>query len=131
MDAQGKARTSHKNEFVKATNIENGEVKFYRNGMDASREIGCSHVLAYKVLKDEVAMARGWRLEYIDKDDPKCATFKKEIEDRIQSQRQALLEHVQCGMRKRNEFVKGAKAQRKAEHDEIVRTLHGMIASLL
>ena len=50
MEAQGEKRTTHKNEFVKATNSWTSEVKFYKNGMEASREIGCSHVLAYKVL---------------------------------------------------------------------------------
>ena len=85
---------SHKDEFVKATNIETSEVKFFKNGMDASRGIGCSHVLAYKVLKNEVAIARGWRLEYISKDDPQCETFKKEIEDRILNLRQSLVDYA-------------------------------------
>ena len=61
---------SHKGEFVKATNIETSEVKFYKNGMDASRGIGCSHVLAYKV------------------------SFKKEIEDRILNLRQSLVDYA-------------------------------------
>jgi len=99
--------------------------------MDASRDIGCSHVLAYKVLKNEAGLARGWRLEYVSKDDPQCAAFKKGIEDRIQVQRQSLVECARNAMRERNEFVKEAKAQRKAEHDEIVRTLRGMIASIM
>lgn len=93
MDVEPKKRTNHKDCFVKATNA-NGEVKFFKNGMEASRELGCSHVLAYKVLKNEVAMARGWRLEYISKDDPKCATFKKEIEDRIRKLRQSLVDYA-------------------------------------
>ena len=62
--------------------------------MDASRGIGCSHVLTYKVLKNEVAMARGWRLEYISKNDPQCETFKKEIEDRILNLRQSLVDYA-------------------------------------
>ena len=94
MEAQSETRTNHKDEFVKATNIETSEVKFFKNGMDASRGIGCSHVLAYKVLKNEVAMARGWRLEYISKDDPQCENFKKEIEDRIRNLRQSLVEYA-------------------------------------
>ena len=51
MEIEAQKRTNHKNEFVKATNTTTGEVKFYKNGMNASCEIGCSHVLAYKVLK--------------------------------------------------------------------------------
>ena len=94
MEAQGDKRTTHNNEFVKATNIETNEVKFYKNGMEASREIGCSHVLAYKVLKNELGLARGWRLEYIDKDDPQCAKFKRILETRMRNIRQSLVEYA-------------------------------------
>ena len=52
MENETQKRMNHKNEFVKATNAETGEVKFFKNGMDASREIGCSHVLVYKALKN-------------------------------------------------------------------------------
>ena len=76
MEAQSETHTSHKDEFVKATNIKSGEVKFFKNGMEAAKEIGCSHVLAYKALKNEIASAYGWRLEYIDKDNQECAGFK-------------------------------------------------------
>ena len=51
MEASKQKRTRHDGEFVKATNLETNEVKFYKNGMDAARDIGCSHVLAYKVLR--------------------------------------------------------------------------------
>ncbi len=33
-------------------------------------------------------------LEYISKDDPQCATFKKEIEDKIRDLRQSLVEYA-------------------------------------
>ena len=94
METETQKRTSHKNEFVKATNGKTGEVKFFKNGMEASREIGCSHVLAYKALKKEIATAHEWKLEYISKDDPQCATFKKEIEDKIRDERKMLVEYV-------------------------------------
>ena len=51
MESKTRKRTTHKNEFVKATSA-NGEVKFFKNGMEAAREIGCSHVLIYNALKD-------------------------------------------------------------------------------
>jgi hypothetical protein len=51
MESETHKRNRHKNEFVKATNAKTGEVRFFKNGMDASREIGCSHVLVYKALK--------------------------------------------------------------------------------
>lgn len=62
--------------------------------MDASREIGFSHVLAYKVLKKQVATAHGWRLEYVSKDDPQCDEFKKQFEDRMRDLRQSLIEYA-------------------------------------
>ena len=70
-------------------------------------------------------------MEYISKDDPQCDDLKKKIEETIQSQRKALVAYVQYEMDKRRDFIKGVKAERKAEHDEIVRTLRGMIASLI
>ena len=51
MENETQKRMNHKNEFVKATNA-NGEVKFFKNGMEASRELGCSHILVYKALKN-------------------------------------------------------------------------------
>jgi hypothetical protein len=51
MEIEPQKKANHKDEFVKATNVETNEVKFHRNGMEASREIGCSHVLAYKALR--------------------------------------------------------------------------------
>ena len=53
--------------------------------------------------------------------------FKKEIEERIQSQRRMLVEYAQHEMDKRREVLKEARAKRKAQHDEIVKELRGMI----
>ena len=87
-------RTLHKGEFVKATNGNSGEVKFFKNGMEASRELGCSHVLVYKALNNQGEEKGTWKLEYISKDDPQCADFKKEIEDKIRDTRKMLVEYV-------------------------------------
>ena len=59
--------TYHENEMVKATNIATGEVKYYKNGKQASLGIGCSHVLVYRCLSpdDYAKTAKGWRLEYV------------------------------------------------------------------
>ena len=94
MKTKTQKRTTHKNEFVKVTNLETNEVKFFKNGMEASREIGCSHVLAYKALKKEIATAHEWKLEYISKDDPQCDEYKKQIEDRIRDTRKMLVDYV-------------------------------------
>jgi hypothetical protein len=69
-------------------------------------------------------------LEYIAKDDPRCEDFKKEVEARNQAQRQAIVDFARNEMLKRNELIKAAKAKRKAEHDEIVRTWRGDLSAL-
>ena len=70
-------------------------------------------------------------MEYISKDDPQCDEFKKEIEDRRRDLRHSFVEYVREQMRKRKQFVEGEKAQRKLEHDEIVRTLRGYLSALV
>ena len=93
-ESETKKRTTHKNEFVKVTNLETNEVKFFKNGMEVAREIGCPHPLAYKVLNGQSAEVDGWRLEYISKDDPQCDEFKKQIEDRRRKLRESLVEYA-------------------------------------
>ena len=124
-------RNSHKNEFVKVTNAKTGEVRFFKNGMDASREIGFSHVLVYKALKNQGAEKGDWKFEYISKDDPQCGEFKKEFDDRMSKLRQSLVEYVHDYMLKRKEFVESEKAKRKAEHDQFVRAVRSMAACAL
>ena len=53
--------------MVKATNIETGEERLYKNGMCAAKGIGCSHVLVYRCLnpEDYAKTARGYQLEYV------------------------------------------------------------------
>ena len=96
MKTKTKKRTTHKNEFVKVTNLETNEVKFFKNGMEAAREIGCPHTLVYKALRNEgEEEGKGnWRVEYISKDDPQCDEFKKQIEDRIRDTRKMLVDYV-------------------------------------
>ena len=62
--------------------------------MEASRELGCSHVLVYKALRNEGEGEGNWKLEYISKDDPQCDEYKKQIEDRIRDTRKMLVEYV-------------------------------------
>ena len=94
MESEKTKRNSHKNEFVKLTNLETNEVKFFKNGMEAAREIGCPHTLVYKALRNEgEEEGKGnWRVEYISKDAPQCDEYKKQIEDRIRDTRRMLLE---------------------------------------
>ena len=53
--------------MVKATDIETGEVKLFKNVMQCSKALGFSHVLGYRVINksDYAKTARGWELEYV------------------------------------------------------------------
>ena len=48
-----------------------------RTRMSASIGSDCTPTLAYKALKSREFSAKGWRLEYISKDDPQCVAFRK------------------------------------------------------
>lgn len=87
MEVEPQKRMNHKDCFVKATNA-NGEVKFFKNGMEASRELGCSHVIVYKALNNQGKEKGVWKLEYISKDDPQCAKYKRILETRRRNMRQ-------------------------------------------
>ena len=60
--------TSHEGFVIKGTHKTSGEVKIWKNGMVASHEIGCSHVLVYNVLNPDypARRAKGWGLEWVD-----------------------------------------------------------------
>ncbi len=99
--------------------------------MEASRELGCSHTLAYKVLNGQIEQVGDWKLEYISKDDPQCDEYKKQIEDRIRDMRKSLVEFAHNQMLKRKAYVEGEKAKRKAQHNELVRTVRSMVSCAL
>ena len=74
-------KTSHKNEFLRAENPKTGEVKFFRNGIDAAKYIGCSHVLIYNVINGKFAnSAKGWKVSWISRDNPEAEEFRRELE---------------------------------------------------
>ena len=110
MSKRNRKHTSHKDEFVKATNLDTQEVKFFRNGVEASVEIGCSRVLVYRALAKKSKDACGWKLEYIGKDDPQWIDFKGEIDERIKTQRKSLLDCIHYEERKAKEVTRGEKA---------------------
>ena len=65
LKSQNHSLTLHHTDFVKASKGE--EVRYFKNANIASKELGCSHVLAIKVLRGEFKSAKGWKLEYIDR----------------------------------------------------------------
>lgn len=65
--------TSHKHEFLRAENIETGEVKYFKNGRMAAKELGCSHVLIYNVIAGKFAnSAKGWKVCWVARNAPEC-----------------------------------------------------------
>ena len=67
--------------FVKATNVETGDVRYFVNGVDFSEAVGCSKPLPYVALEGRTPTAYGWRLEWVSKDLPECEDFKRKVED--------------------------------------------------
>ena len=58
-------KTPHQGEIVRAE--KDGIEMLFKNGMDAARGLGCSHVLIYRCLnpKDYARKAKGWTLSYV------------------------------------------------------------------
>lgn len=69
-------KVGHFNQYVKGTNIESGEVRYFKNARRAAHEIGCSHVMAIKVLRGEFKQTMGWRLQWVSRDAPECSDVK-------------------------------------------------------
>lgn len=43
-------------------------MRYFKNANKAAKELGFSHVLAIKVLRGELKLAKGWTLSYIDRE---------------------------------------------------------------
>lgn len=56
---------NHTNQIIKA--IKDNETKYFRNGIEACRELGCSHPLVYMALMGKTPTCKGWTLSWVDK----------------------------------------------------------------
>lgn len=58
--------SSHVDEVIKGTGRD-GEIKYFNNGKDAAKQIGCTSVLVYNVLNKMhwAKRAKGWKLEWV------------------------------------------------------------------
>lgn len=81
LKSQNARSTSHRHEFLRAENAKTGEVRYFKNGMDASSGLGCSHVLIYNVIAGKFAnTAKGWKLQWISRDSEEATEFRRDLE---------------------------------------------------
>ena len=61
--------TNHQDQVLRAEREVDGkvEVKFYKSGIAAAKDLGCSHVLIYRAANpdDFAKRAHGWKLEWV------------------------------------------------------------------
>lgn len=80
MKSMNAKHTSHRNEILKGTC--NDVVMYFKNGIEAAKYIGCSHVLVYNSISNKfVSKAKNWKLEWISRDSDECKDFIKQIEE--------------------------------------------------
>lgn len=106
--------TSHRNEFLRAENVGTGEVRYFKNGRNAARELGCSHVLIYNVIAGKFSnTAKGWRLSWVSRDDEEAREFANELE-RKRLEKLGELERARLEVRRaRKELRRTMKAKRR------------------
>ena len=81
MKSKNYKRTSHRDEFLKAVNVETSEVRFFKNGIQAAKELGCSHVLVYNAISGQITTtAKGWKLSWVPRDAEEAQDFKNELD---------------------------------------------------
>lgn len=55
---------THRNEIVKAADMNSGEVRYFANAREAAGALHCSHVLVHYALDSRNHSANGWKLEW-------------------------------------------------------------------
>ena len=63
--------TKHSHQFVKAK--KDSEIRYFKNALQTSKALGCSNVSVVKALNGQTFSAKGWILEYVDRNLPECA----------------------------------------------------------
>ena len=68
---EAQAAVKHSGEIIKAER--NGEIRYYKSGLQAAADIGCSHVLIYNSInkRQSARRARGWELTWVPISDAK------------------------------------------------------------
>jgi hypothetical protein len=79
MREKNRKLTSHIREYVKAVNEETGEVKYYKNGKQASIALGCSSPFVYMALTGKARSVFGWTLTYIPRDSEEARELTEKL----------------------------------------------------
>ena len=80
MKSRNYRHTKHTDEFIRAENVATGEVRYFKNGIEAAKALGCSHVLVYNVISGKCAnTAKGWTLAWIPRDAEEAQEFAMEL----------------------------------------------------
>ena len=94
---------SHANEVLKATC--GCATRYFRNGIEAARILGCSHVLVYNAIQGKFCnKAKGWKLEWIPRGSDECADFVKGLEDERKAIKEKAEKAAQLVRNLRNEY---------------------------
>jgi hypothetical protein len=81
MKSKNYKRTNHRDEFLKAENVDTGEVRFFKNGIQAAKGLGCSHVLIYNAITGNVTThAKRWKLSWVPRDSEEASEFRHQLE---------------------------------------------------
>lgn len=109
MKSVNSKKTSHKNQVLKAQ--KGHEVKYFKDGHDCARCIGCSGPLVYMALdeKNRKHVAKGWTLQYIDKDSEEAKDFVNQLNQTKQQkieQRKELFAKQRIERRKDKMYIK-------------------------
>lgn len=80
LQSQNHRALSHKHQVLMAQ--KNGQVRFFKSGFQAARDLGCSRPLIYNALnkRGSARKAYGWDLEWISRSDPRAKEFVQQLE---------------------------------------------------
>ena len=130
MKSKNHKKTLHRSQYIKATNISTGEVRFFVNGPDFSNHVKCSKPLPYLALDGRASSAAGWRLEWISRDDPECEEFNAQVKERKErraAERKAAMdaerEEERAKKKALKEKMKAQKDKLRKQHKEMLRML--------
>lgn len=127
MKSQNHKSTKHGSEFVRATNLKTGEILYFKNGQTFAEFANCSHPLTYMALDGNISSARGWRLEWVDRDLPECEAIRIQVENERQAkedekemEHQAKLAKAREETRIRKEAIRKKKEELNQQHKELI-----------